>query len=278
MMGVDESSIDELGALRAPAARLDRRSVPVLRRFLTSRWGLRFVSLGTLSIVWEAAGRLDDRLLFPPLTRVLGALWELISNGQLIAAFATSLQAWAIGFAISLIAAWWLAALMARFRTVELFANPYIDLLLAAPTIALVPLFVIWFGLGLPSRVGVIITFAFPIITITSYTALRGVDTQLIEMGRAFSLRGIKLFWKVAFPAAIPLLVAGLRLGGSRAFVGMVVSDIILVSVGIGELIQLFNATFRTAELFATILSVLLVAVLMIEGFRLVERRVIRNS
>jgi ABC-type nitrate/sulfonate/bicarbonate transport system permease component len=244
---------------------------------LVSRWGLRLISLSGLAVTWELVGRLDQRLLFPPLTKVLAALWELIVSGQLATAFATSLQAWVIGFGISLVAAWWLAALMARFRAIELIANPYIDLLLAAPTIALVPLFVIWFGLGLTSRVGVIITFAFPIIAITAHTALRGIDAQLIEMGRAFGMRGVRLFWKVAFPAAIPLLVAGLRLGASRAFVGMVVSDIILVSVGIGELIQLFNATFRTAELFAVILSVLLVAVLMIEVFRFIERRIIRN-
>jgi ABC-type nitrate/sulfonate/bicarbonate transport system permease component len=278
-MTVDQPSIDDAPELQAPGTgrSLSASSAPGLRWFLTSRWGLRLLSLAVLATTWEALGRLDDRLLFPPLSRVLVALWELIWNGQLLAGFATSLQAWVIGFAISLAAAWWLAALMARFRTVELIANPYIDLLLAAPTIALVPLFVIWFGLGLTSRVGVIITFAFPIIAITAHTALRGIDSQLIEMGRAFDLRGPRLFWKIALPAAIPLLVAGLRLGASRAFVGMVVSDIILVSVGIGELIQLFNATFQTAKLFATILSVLLVAVLMIELFRFLERRIIRN-
>lgn len=277
MIGVDRPSINGSPTFSVPAARRPSGIGPRLRRFATSRWGLRLASLAVLAIVWEAVGRLDDRLLFPPLTRVLGALWELIWSGQLAGAFGTSLQAWVIGFGISLVAAWWLAALMARFRTVELIANPYIDLLTAAPTIALVPLFVIWFGLGLTSRVGVIITFAFPIVAVTAYTALRGIDAQLIEMGRAFGLRGFRLFWKVAFPAAIPLLVAGLRLGASRAFVGMVVSDIILVSVGIGELIQLFNATFQTAKLFATILSVLLVAVLLVEVMRFIERRVIRN-
>lgn len=278
-MSVNHPSLGTVGPLSsgAEAGEVRGRTALAVRYLLDSRWGLRLLSLAILATAWEALGRLDDRLLFPPLSKVLGELWGLIASGQLAAAFATSLQAWVIGFAISLAAAWWLAALMARFRSVELIANPYIDLLLAAPTIALVPLFVIWFGLGLTSRVGVIITFAFPIITITAYTALRGIDAQLIEMGRAFGLRGSKLFFKVALPAAIPLLVAGLRLGASRAFVGMVVSDIILVSVGIGELIQLFNATFQTAKLFATILSVLLVAVIMIELVRLVERRVVRN-
>jgi ABC-type nitrate/sulfonate/bicarbonate transport system permease component len=269
--------MNDLAAIHMRSKPAGRRVGSTIGRLLVSRWGLRLISLLILASVWEYVGRTDERLLFPPLSRVLTALVEMIASGQLLVAFGISLQAWVIGFGLSLVAAWGLAALMARFRAVELIANPYIDLLTAAPTIALVPLFVIWFGLGLTSRVGVVFTFAFPILAVTAFTALRGVDTQLIEMGRAFGLRGTRMFTKVAFPAALPLLVAGLRLGASRAFVGMVVSDIILVSVGIGELIQLFNATFRTAQLFATILSVLLVAVLMIEAFRFVERRVIRN-
>jgi NitT/TauT family transport system permease protein len=85
------------------------------------------------------------------------------------------------------------------------------------------------------------------------------------------------MFAKIALPASLPLLIAGLRLGASRAFVGMVIADVILVAVGLGALIQYYSVMFKTAELFATILSVIVVAVLLAAVLNMLEKRVTRR-
>lgn len=244
-----------------------------LRRRWSRKTALRLVSLLVFAAAWETFGQLDSTHLLPPLSRVLQAFVVLLLNGKLVNAFAISLQAWAVGFGVSAFFGVWLGLLMARSPLMERIANPYLDTLLAAPTIAFIPLFVVWFGLGMPARVAVIFGYAFTLITVNSFAGLRGVDPGLIDMGRSFGLSGRRLFWKIALPAALPLLVAGLRLGAARAFVGMVAADTVLVLVGIGALIAYYNATFRFPEMFAVIGAVVLLAVALVEFLAYLQRR-----
>jgi len=243
----------------------------------SSKWGLRTFSVVAFLVAWERAGQ-GNELLLPPFSKVVVAFGDLLISGELTAGFAVSLQAFVLGFGLATLVGLLLGFAMGRLRALALVFNPYLDILLAAPAIAFIPLMVVWFGLGLFSRVGVVFTFAVVIIAVNTYTGVRGVDPQLVEMSRAFGLNEFQLFRKVILPAALPLIMGGMRLGAARAFVGMVASDIILVSVGIGAVIQKYNATFRTAPLFATILAVILLAVGMMEGMRAIERRAYRGT
>ena len=246
------------------------------RRRWSQKTVLRLSSLLVFAVAWETFGRLDTTLLLPPLTSVLEAFVAMLLDGTLIGALAVSLQGWAVGFGVSAVAGVWLGLLMARSPLAERVANPYLDALLAAPTIAFIPLFVVWFGLGLTARVSVIFSYAFTLVTVNSFAGIRGVDAGLIDMGRSFGLTGGRLFWKVVLPAALPLIVAGLRLGAARAFVGMVAADTVLVLVGIGALIAFYNATFRFPEMYAAILAVVLLAVAMVELLAYLQRRAFR--
>jgi ABC-type nitrate/sulfonate/bicarbonate transport system permease component len=244
------------------------------------RWSrkttLRVSSLAVFAVAWETFGRLDTSLLLPPLSSVMTALMTMLLDGTLVAALGVSLQGWVVGFGISAVAGVWLGLFMARSSLVERVANPYLDALLAAPTIAFIPLFVVWFGLGLTARVSVIFCYAFTLVTVNSFAGIRGVDAGLIDMGRSFGLTGRRLFWKIILPAALPLIVAGLRLGAARAFVGMVAADTVLVLVGIGELIAFYNTTFRFPQMYAAILAVVLLAVAMVELLAYLQRRMFR--
>jgi len=246
------------------------------RRRWSQKTVLRLSSLLVFAVAWETFGRLDATLLLPPLSSVLEAFVAMLLDGTLIGALAVSLQGWAVGFGVSAVAGVWLGLLMARSPLVERVANPYLDALLAAPTIAFIPLFVVWFGLGLTARVSVIFCYAFTLVTVNSFAGIRGVDAGLIDMGRSFGLTGGRLFWKIVLPAALPLIVAGLRLGAARAFVGMVAADTVLVLVGIGALIAFYNATFRFPEMYAAILAVVLLAVAMVELLAYLQRRAFR--
>ena len=246
------------------------------RRRWSQKTVLRLSSLLVFAVAWETFGRLDATLLLPPLSSVLEAFVAMLLDGTLIGALAVSLQGWAVGFGVSAVAGVWLGLLMARSPLVERVANPYLDALLAAPTIAFIPLFVVWFGLGLTARVSVIFCYAFTLVTVNSFAGIRGVDAGLIDMGRSFGLTGGRLFWKIVLPAALPLIVAGLQLGAARAFVGMVAADTVLVLVGIGALIAFYNATFRFPEMYAAILAVVLLAVAMVELLAYLQRRAFR--
>ena len=243
------------------------------RRSPWRSWLIRILSLSVFFVLWELAARLDRTLLLPPPSRVVVALWDILINGELIRAFAVSVQELAIGFGLGIVAGLLIGLLMALFRPLERVISPYLYIVLSVPAIAFIPLLVIWLGLGLPSRVAVVFIFSFPIIAVNAFTGIRGVDPQLVEMGEAFCLGQRQLFWKIILPGAIPLIMAGLRLGAGRAFIGMVASEILLVSVGIGGLIQYYNATFKTAYLFAAVLAVLLVAIALTQLMRVVESR-----
>lgn len=251
---------------------------PRTSRLLASRsplrsWLTRIASLSGFFVLWEVAARLDRTLLLPAPTRVFVALWDLVTNGELLRAFAVSVQELAIGYSLAVVAGLLIGLLMAWFRPIERIVSPYLYIVLSVPAIAFIPLLVIWIGLGLASRVAVVFIFAFPIIAVNAFTGMRGVDPQLVEMGHAFSLKQRQLFFKIILPGAIPLIMAGLRLGAGRAFIGMVASEILLVSVGVGGLIQYYNATFKMAYLFAAVLAVLVVAVVLTQLMRVLEAR-----
>jgi ABC-type nitrate/sulfonate/bicarbonate transport system permease component len=207
------------------------------------------------------------------LSRVIDAFVSILLDGSLVGALALSLQAWLVGFTICAVGGVWLGLMMARSPFVERIANPYLDIILAAPTIAFIPLLVVWFGLGLAARVSVIVLYAFTLVAVNSFAGIRGVDGGLVDMGRSFGLSGRRLFWKVILPAAMPLIVAGLRLGAARAFVGMIAADTVLVLVGIGSLIEFYNVTFRYPEMYASILAVVLIAVALVEMMAYLQRR-----
>ncbi len=236
-------------------------------------WLTRILSLAGFLVLWQLAAHFDRTLLLPTPSRVVGALWDLLVDGELIRAFAISVRELTIGFGLGMVVGLLIGLLMALFRPLERAISPYLYIVLSVPAIAFIPLLVIWLGLGLASRVAVVFIFSFPIIAVNAFTGIKGVDPQLVEMGEAFCLGQRQLFWKIILPGAIPLIMAGLRLGAGRAFIGMVASEILLVSVGMGGLIQYYNATFKTAYLFAAVLAVLLVAVALSQILRVVESR-----
>jgi NitT/TauT family transport system permease protein len=215
-------------------------------------------TLTTLALIWETVGRTGNARLLPPLSKVVTAWIELLVSGQLFQALAISLQALAIGFVLSVIFGVPLGLLMGRYRRLEAFLDIYMTALLTVPMISFIPFLVIAFGLGLHSRVWIVFLFAFVIIAINTTAGVRNVDATLTEMAKSFGARESELFLKVILPAALPMIMAGIRLGMGRAVLGMVTSEMILAVVGFGAMLMTFGASFNSAALFATILTIVL--------------------
>jgi len=234
---------------------------------------LRIISLMTLAGTWEIAGRAGDAHLLPPLSRVVSVWFDLLLSGQLFHALAVSLQALALGFILSVSFGVPLGLLMGRYRRIESFLEIYMTALLAVPIISFIPFLVIAFGLGLHSRVWIVFLFAFVIIAINAAAGVRNVDPVLTEMARSFGASESELFLKVILPAATPMIMAGIRLGMGRAVLGMVTSEMILAVVGFGSLLMTFGASFNSPALFATILTIILLAVVLLALIQYLDRR-----
>lgn len=234
---------------------------------------LRLLSLITVGLVWELAGRSGNSHLLPPLSKVISAWIELLLSGQLLRALGVSLQALALGFFLSVLFGVPLGLLMGRYRRLESFLDIYMTALLAVPMISFIPFLVIAFGLGLHSRVWIVFLFAFVIIAINTTAGVRNVDSALTEMARSFGAHEGEVFVKVILPAALPMIMAGIRLGMGRAVLGMVTSEMILAVVGFGAMLMTFGASFNSPALFATLLTIVMLAVALLAFVQYLDRR-----
>ncbi len=234
---------------------------------------LRIISLITLALIWEIAGRTGNAHLLPPLSKVFTAWIELLVSGELFQALMVSFQALVLGFLLSVGFGVPLGLLMGRYRRLESFLDVYMTALLTVPMISFIPFLVIAFGLGLHSRVWIVFLFAFVIIVINTTAGVRNVDPTFTEMARSFGAREGELFLKVILPAALPMIMAGIRLGMGRAVLGMVTSEMILAVVGFGAMLMTFGASFNSPALFATLLTIVLLAVALLALVQYLDRR-----
>lgn len=240
---------------------------------MSSRVGTNVLSILSLALLWEVAARAMNSTLIPPLSQIGAAWWKLLSSGKLLANLSMSLTTLAIGFSLAMLFGIVLGLLMGRFRAVEHFFDLYVNALMSAPSTAFVPVFILWFGLGVESRIAVVFLFAVFVIIINTMTGVKQVDTVLVEMARSFGAREREIFFKIMLPAALPAIMAGLRLGIGRAVKGMVTGEMLLTLTGIGAMIMQYGSSFATDALFAVILTVLMVALLTMKAVHWIDRR-----
>lgn len=234
---------------------------------------MNVLSIATLAVLWEVAGRLMDTTLIPPLSNIASAWLRLLMNGKLLENLVMSLWTLAAGFFLAVILGVIIGVLMGRFRPVEHFLDLYINALMSAPMTAFVPLLIMWFGLGVESRIAVVFLFAFFVIVINTMTGVKQVDRIFVEMARSFGAKELEVFFKVVLPAAMPAIMAGVSIGMGRAVKGIVTAEMLLTLTGIGGMIMQYGSAFATDALFAVILTILMVAMIAMKLVKIVDRR-----
>ena len=240
---------------------------------MRSRFSTNILSILSLALLWEIVGRIMNSTLIPPLSQIGAAWWKLLSSGKLLANLTMSLTTLAIGFFLAVFVGIVLGLLMGRFRAVEHFLDIYVNALMSAPTTAFVPILILWFGLGVESRIAVVFLFSVFVIIINTMTGVKQVDNVLVEMARSFGAREKEIFFKIILPAALPAIMAGLRLGIGRAVKGMVTAEMLLTLTGIGAMIMQYGSAFATDSLFAVILTILVVALVTMKAVQWLDRR-----
>jgi len=240
---------------------------------LNNRIGTNALSILSLAVLWEVVGRSVDSVLIPPLTQIGAAWWKLLASGKLLPNLTMSLATLAAGFFLAVLLGIVVGLLMGRFRAVEHFLDLYINSLMSAPAIAFVPVLILWFGLGVQSRIAVVFLFAVFVIIINTMTGVKQVDSILVEMARSFGAKEREIFFKIILPASMPAIMAGVRLGMGRAVKGMVTAEMLLTLTGIGAMIMQYGSAFATDSLFAVILTILIIAMIATKLVQWVDRR-----
>jgi len=249
---------------------------PKLRSDLTQRYGLAGASVLAGLLLWEAVGRLVKNALFlatPSQVVVeLGRLWQA---GELQRHAWVSTQEFALGFVIAVTLGIPIGLAMAGSKRTTIMVSPWISGLYATPVIALAPLFILWFGIGVWSKVAVVVSLVvFPVV-INTEAGLRNADRHLIEAIRSFGANKLQLFLKVSLPCALPFVLAGLRLGVGRGLIGVVVGELFGARAGLGFMITQAAEVFNMPRLFAGVVVLAGAGIVLTAAFQALERRLV---
>ncbi len=237
---------------------------------------------GTISIVgglavWEFLSRVvvDNSLFLAAPTQIIAAIVRLAETGELEHHMAVSGLEFIVGYVIASILGIALGVAMAGSATVKQMAQPWVSGLYATPTIALAPLFILWLGIGIWSKVIVVVTLVLFPVTINTEVGLRQTSERLIEMLRSFGASRQQIFWKLSLPSAMPFVLAGLKLGIGRGLIGVVVAELFGSRAGLGRLISQSADSFNMPELFAGVVVLAIAGIVMTAGFTWLEGRLV---
>jgi NitT/TauT family transport system permease protein len=223
---------------------------------------------------WAAVARISFN--FPGPLETLRALGGLVASGALLRATLTSLQSLSLGFGLAIVAGVPFGLLMGIVRPVGRVARVYFDLLIALPTAALIPLVILTFGINVISSAAIVFVFSVPFVTMNAYGGVRDVRPRLLEMARSFDASWTQLFARIVLPSALPMILAGVRYALSRAFVGLIVAELLLSPFGLGRLIMTSRSMFEHDRMFATVAWTLLLAVAALSLLGRIEARLLR--
>ena len=247
-----------------------------LRALLLSPNAIRTASVAVFFVIWEYYGRRMDPIFMAPPSAIFGAAVTLIQSGALEKAMVQTLWPFAVGMALTVVVGILLGIVMAQWRTFEYVLDPFINALYAIPRIALVPLIILWAGLEFAGKVTILVSVAIFPITVNTYAGIRDVRGSMLEIGRAYGATEWQIFWKIVLPAAVPFIMAGVRLAVGLAIIGIIVAEFFTAISGLGGMIVEYANVFATAKLFVPIIVIALIGVILTELVMWLERRMSR--
>jgi NitT/TauT family transport system permease protein len=228
-------------------------------------------------LAWElASGRWIEPFLISSPSRIFKSLLAGFSSGDLLQHTWVTFLEVAIGFPIGAITGIALGYGFGRSRLLAEVFEPIIIALNGIPRTALAPLFIVWLGIGLWSKVGVVFLLTFFLNFFNTYTGMRQMDQEYVDLAGLMGVRGWKLTLKVIFPAISPYVFTGLRTSIPFAVIGAIVGEFVAATEGVGFFIRMSAGIFRTADVFVGILVLMIMVIVMDKIAEAVERRALR--
>ncbi|MGH7793731.1 MAG: ABC transporter permease [Candidatus Binatia bacterium] len=238
---------------------------------------LRFGIVGGFLLLWQiASGRWIEPFLISSPSRIFASLIAGFQSGDLLQHTWVTFTEIAIGFPLGAITGIALGYWFGRSRMLAEIFEPIIIALNGIPRTALAPLFIVWLGIGIWSKVGVVFLLTFFLNFFNTYTGMRQMDQEYVDLARLMRVRGLKLTFRVILPAISPYVFTGIRTSIPFSVIGAIVGEFIAATEGVGFFIRLSAGIFRTADVFVGIIVLMFMVIIMDRIAGMVEKRVLR--
>jgi len=250
---VDIANRQEKSIPAAKTETVERRPLP--------KWVITLASVSVMLILWEIFGRRVSPVFGSYPSAIAVAFWDLAVSGQLWSALYESLRPFLLGYGLAILIGVPLGLLIGGFRVAEAALGIYVTAGYAMPLVALVPLLILWLGLGFAVKVAVVFLMALFPIVINTWLGVVAVPKTLIEVGKSFVAPNIVILRRIVLPATLPYIMAGIRLAVGRAVVAMVIAEFFTTISGLGAVIINSANNFDTATMFVPIIILMLMAI-----------------
>ena len=262
---------------RAATNRVDRTASAGRLGVNWQSWLVILPGLLTI-ILWELAAwhwPIVAKLVSQPSDIALGVV-DVVKSGSIWPHLQATLTEMAVGYVIGAVTGVVLGLLFGRIKLLGDIFNPYITLFNGIPKVALAPVFVIWFGIGLMSKIAIILTMVFFVVFINTFAGLRSVNEEYVSIVRIMGASSLQVIREVFLPATVPYILVGLRAGIPFAVIGAVVGEFIAATKGLGYFINYHQGTFDTTGIFVGVTILALLVVVLDWLLSIVERRLLK--
>ena len=232
------------------------------------------LSLVVWAVIWELAGRAKISTIVPPFTAVVEAAIELVPTAKFQSAAIITLRSFGLGMLAALVIGIPLGIAMARVKSIGRILGMWVNIFVSAPISALVPILMAVVGIGETTVVVTVFLFAVFVIILDTQVGITHADRSLVEMGRSFGATCSQLYTKILLLSALPEILAGVRLGAIRGVKGVVIGQLLVAIIGVGELFEVYSNNFLMEEFWALVTIVFLFAFAVSEAIAYLERRV----
>jgi NitT/TauT family transport system permease protein len=240
-------------------------------------WGKKIpilFSLAVWCIIWEIIGRAKFSSIVPPFSAIMTAAVTILPTAKFSTAVLISLRSFALGMTFALMVGIPIGVLMARVASLGKLVGIWVNIFVSAPISALVPILMSVIGIGESTVVVTVFLFAVFVIIIDTQVGIKQADRSLVEMARSFGATRRQLYTKVLLLSALPEILAGVRLGVIRGVKGVVIGQLLIAIIGVGELFELYSQNFLMEEFWALVIIVFTFAFVVSEAIAFLERRV----
>jgi NitT/TauT family transport system permease protein len=236
-------------------------------------WILGGTAVVAFLILWEWAGTSGavNPLFSSSPSRIFHAFGGLIANGELGHDIVVSGTEFIYGFALAIVVGIPFGILMGWYRPIEAVLDPFVNFFYATPRVALLPLMIIWLGIGINSKIAIVYLGAIFAILINTITGMKALDASQIKMARSFGASDLQVFKTIALPGSVPFVLGGIRLGLGHALVGIVVGELYAATAGVGYLIAVAGNTFQTDKVFVGIVIIAVGGMFLTALFKRIE-------
>lgn len=235
---------------------------------------LGLVSVIIFLLLWElvvALGLIKPLLISSPTRIVVAAQW--LFGHDFLDDIRISATEFVVGYAMAVAFGIPLGILLGWYRRLNATFDPFVSALYATPRVALLPLLILWLGIGVKSKMAVVFLGAFFPVLVNTLSGVKTIDEGLLKCARSFGANDRQIFTTLALPSAVPFVITGMRLGAGRGLVGVVVGELVAATGGVGYMMSIAGATFQTDKVFVGIILLALSGYLLVELLKRLEAR-----